>query len=146
MFSRDVQSDSSLAGPLQDIYRVVQKQLLCYCGSLLRVVVLLLNLCPSLRTSVFWSRSGSEHCCIHLPLTLTSVPLLKNIPKLDAATTMLRFRDGIGQVVSGVWFPPGAILGIQTKELKLGFIRPENFVFRTLRVLQVSFSKFQVMS
>lgn len=91
-------------------------------------------------------KGGPEHCCIHLLLTVTSVPLLKNIPQLDAASTMLQFRDGIGQVVSGVWFPPDVILGIQTKELKLGFIRPENFVSHALRVLQVSFSKLQAMS
>ena len=52
---------------------------------------------------------------------------------------MLHCRDGIGQVMSGAWFPPDMTLGIQAKEFNLCFIRPENFVSHGLRVLQVPF-------
>ncbi|KAK3572536.1 hypothetical protein QTP86_034561, partial [Hemibagrus guttatus] len=47
--------------------------------------------------------------------------------------------DGIGQVISGAWFPPDMTLATQAKEFKvvLCFIRPENFVSYGLRVLQV---------
>ena len=48
---------------------------------------------------------------------------------------MLHRRDGIGQVMSGAWFPPDVMLGIQAKEFNLGFIRPENLVSHGLRVL-----------
>ena len=41
---------------------------------------------------------------------------------------MLHRRDGIGQVMSGVWFLPDMVLGIQAKELNLRFIRPENLM------------------
>nr|XP_020466496.1 chloride channel protein 1 [Monopterus albus] len=49
---------------------------------------------------------------------------------------MLHCRDGIDQVVSGAWFPPDMMLGIQAREFDLCFIRPESFVSRGLRVLQ----------
>ena len=48
---------------------------------------------------------------------------------------MLHRRDGIGQLMSGAWFPPDVTLGIQAKELNLGFIRQENLVSHGLRVL-----------
>jgi hypothetical protein len=41
---------------------------------------------------------------------------------------------GIGQVMSGAWFPPDVTLGIQAR-VQCGFIRPENLVSRGLRVL-----------
>ncbi|KAK3572260.1 hypothetical protein QTP86_029526 [Hemibagrus guttatus] len=56
----------------------------------------------------------------------------------DAATTMLHCRDGIGQVMSGAWFPPDMTLATQAKEFNLCFIRPENFVSHGMRVLQIS--------
>ena len=56
---------------------------------------------------------------------------------------MLHCRDGIGQVMSGAWFPPDMTLGIQAKEFNLCFNRPENFVSHGLRVLQVDFGKLQ---
>ncbi|KAK3506956.1 hypothetical protein QTP70_033148, partial [Hemibagrus guttatus] len=61
----------------------------------------------------------------------------------DAATTTLHCRDGIGQVMSGAWFPPDMTLVIQAKEFNLCYIRPENFVSHGLRVLQVPFGKLQ---
>ena len=48
---------------------------------------------------------------------------------------MLHRRDGIGQVMSGAWFPPDVTLGIQDKEFNLGFIRPENLISHGRRVL-----------
>ena len=41
---------------------------------------------------------------------------------------MLHHSDGAG-------FPPDVMLGIQAKEFDLGFIRPENLVSHSLRVL-----------
>ena len=67
--------------------------------------------------------------------------LLKTSPQHDAGTTMLYCRDGIDQVMSGTWFPPDMMLGIQAKEFNLCFIRPENFVSHGLRVLQVPFGR-----
>ena len=49
---------------------------------------------------------------------------------------MLHRRDGAR-------FPPNVMLGIQAKELNLGFIRPENLVSHGLRVLKVPFGKLQ---
>ena len=53
---------------------------------------------------------------------------------------MLHYRDGIGQMRSGAWFPPDMTLGIQAKEFNLCFICPENLVSDDLRFLQVSFT------
>jgi len=61
----------------------------------------------------------------------------------DASTTMLHCRDGIGQVMSGAWFPSDTTFAIQAKEFNLCFIRPDNFVSHGLRVLQVPFGKLQ---
>ena len=47
---------------------------------------------------------------------------------------MLYRRDGIGQVMSGAWFPPDVMLGIQAKEFKLYLIRPENLLSCDLRL------------
>ena len=57
---------------------------------------------------------------------------------------MLHCRDGIGQVMSGAWFPPDMTLGIQAKEFNLCFIRPNTFVSLGLRVIHVPFGKLQV--
>ncbi|KAK3564608.1 hypothetical protein QTP86_023760 [Hemibagrus guttatus] len=57
-----------------------------------------------------------------------------------------RWRDGIGQVMSGAWFPPDMTLAIQANEFNLCFLRLENFVSHGLRVLQVRFGKLQVGS
>ena len=61
---------------------------------------------------------------------------------------MLHRRDGIGQVISGAWFPPDVTLGIQPKEFNLGFVRPENLVSCGLRVFRCRLenSKRAVMS
>ena len=56
---------------------------------------------------------------------------------------MLPRRDGIGQVMSGAWFHQDVTLGIQAIEFNLGFIRPENLVSHGLRVLLVTFGKYQ---
>ncbi|KAL0162229.1 hypothetical protein M9458_041625, partial [Cirrhinus mrigala] len=50
---------------------------------------------------------------------------------------------GIGQVMSGAWFPPDMTLGIQANEFNLCFIRLENFASHGLGVLQVPFGKLQ---
>ena len=42
---------------------------------------------------------------------------------------MLHRRDGIGQVMSGDWFPPDVTLDIQAKVFNLDFIRTENLAF-----------------
>jgi hypothetical protein len=63
-------------------------------------------------------------------------------------TTMLHRKDGIGQEMSGAWFPPNLMPGIQAKEFNLGFIRLNNLVSHGLRVLWVPFlinSKWAVM-
>ena len=43
----------------------------------------------------------------------------------------------------GARFPPDVMLGIQAKELNLGFIRPENLVSLGLSVLLVPSGKLQ---
>ena len=48
---------------------------------------------------------------------------------------MLHSRDGIGQVMSGTWFPPEVTLGIQAKGFLLGSIRSENLVSHGLKVI-----------
>ena len=40
-----------------------------------------------------------------------------------------------GQVMSGAWFPPDNTLRIEARQFKLGFIRPDNLVSHSLRVL-----------
>ena len=63
-------------------------------------------------------------------LTILPVPAVKKTsPQHDAATTMLHCRNGAR-------FPPDVMLGIQAKEFKLGFIRPENLVLHGLRVFR----------
>ena len=65
-------------------------------------------------------------------------------PQHDAAaTTMLHCRDGISQVMSGAWFPLDMMLGIQSKEFNICYIRTEHFVFHGLRVLKVPFGKLR---
>ncbi|KAK3557583.1 hypothetical protein QTP70_030513, partial [Hemibagrus guttatus] len=64
-------------------------------------------------------------------------------PNCSVFSTQLR-RDGVGQVMSGAWFPPDMTLAIQAKEFNLCFLRPENFVSHDLRVLQVPFGKLQL--
>ena len=44
---------------------------------------------------------------------------------------------------NGARFPPDVTLGIQAKELNLGFIIPDNFVTHGLRVLWVPLGKLQ---
>ena len=51
---------------------------------------------------------------------------------------MLLRWDGIGQVMSGAWFPPDVMIGIEAKELNLGLIRPENLDGIRLGKLQAS--------
>ena len=74
-----------------------------------------------LRPRALWSRfikDVSVHCCTHLSLDPDQYPsscCWKTSPEHDAATTMLHCRDGIGQVMSGAWFPPDMTLGIQAK-------------------------------
>ena len=41
----------------------------------------------------------------------------------------------------GTRFPPDVTLGIQAKEINLGFIRPENLVSHGLRVYHVHFTE-----
>lgn len=64
------------------------------------------------------------------PSTLTAA-------KHPHSTTMANCRDGIGQVMSGAWFPADMTLN-------LCFIGLHNFVSHSLRVLQVPFGKIQV--
>src|SRR4029434_3841609 len=52
---------------------------------------------------------------------------------LDAATTMFHCWDCIGQVMSSAWFSPHIPLRINAKLFNLGFIRPENLVYHSLR-------------
>ena len=76
-----------------------------------------------------WSRFSSRTSLYFAPfifaLILTSLPVPaaeKRTTQYDAATTMLHRRDGAKS-------PPDMTLGIQAKELSLGFIRPENLCF-----------------
>ena len=101
-------------------FRVVPRPLLCYLGCVLRVVVLLDDE-PSPQSEVqsaleqVFIKDVSGHCCIHLSLDPDWSPSFcswKTSPQHDAATTMLHCRDGIGQVMSGAWFPPDMTLGI----------------------------------
>ena len=61
----------------------------------------------------------------------------KTAPQHEAATSTLYFWDGTLQVMSRAGF-------LQTWCLELRFIRPENLVSQSLRVLWVLFCKFQV--
>ena len=66
---------------------------------------------------------------------------------------MFQCWDGIGQVISGARFPPDVTIKIEAKQFSLGFIRPENLVSHSLRVLcklqvgfNVSFTKERLPS
>ena len=105
----------ALAGPLQDIQRLVPKPLLRCLGCVLRVVVLL-EVEPSPQSKVL---SALEHVSSRIslyfapfifPSILTSLPV--------PATEKHSHRDGAR-------VPPDVTLGIQAKEFNLGFIRPE---------------------
>ena len=116
----------SPAGPLKDIQRLVPKPLLCCLGCVLRVVVLLVG-DPSPQSEVL---RALEQVFIKDLCVLCSVHLSLNpdwSPQLDAATTMLRCRDGAR-------FPPDLTLDIQAKEFNRGFIKPDNIVSHGLRV------------
>ena len=56
---------------------------------------------------------------------------------------MLHRWDGVVQVMNSAWFPPDITLRIEAKQLNLGFIRPENLVSHSLRVLYALFCKLQ---
>ena len=133
----------ALAGPHKDIHRVVLKPLLCCLGCVLWVIVLLEDE-PSAQSEVLstldqvFIKDISVLCSVQLSLNPDQSPqslLLKNSPQHDAATTMLHCWDGAGQVMSGAWFPPDMTLRIEAKQFSLGFIRPENLVSHSLRVL-----------
>ena len=82
------------------------------------------NLHPSLRSWVLWSRFSSRISMYFAPfifaLILTGLP----VPNI-----MLHRRDGAR-------LPPDVMLCIQAKEFNLGFIRPENLVSHGLRVFR----------
>ena len=83
-----------------------------------------------------------SHSSIVLAVCLGSLSCWKGKktpPQHDAATTMLHCWDGIGQVMSGAWFPPDMTLRIEAKQLNLGFITPKNLVSHNLRVLFACF-------
>ncbi len=121
---------SALAGPVEDIHRVVPKPLLHSLGCGRRVIVMLK--CElSAQTKVLSAlnqvliKDISVFSCIQLSIFSHHFlsPCRWNTPPLqDTATTMLHCCDGIMQVISGVWFPSDIY-----KELR--FIRPENIFF-----------------
>lgn len=50
-------------------------------------------------------------------------------------TAMLYHQDGIGQVMSSAWIPLDIMLGNEARHFSIGFIRPENHVSHSLKVL-----------
>ncbi len=130
----------ALAGPLEDVHRVVPKPLLHCLGCVRRVIVMLegeLSAQSEVLNQVF-IKDISVFSCIQLSVFSDHFPSpcrWKTPPRHDAAATMLHRWDGIMQVISGDWFPSD-----MNKELR--FIRPDNF-FHSLRVIWVYFCKFQ---
>ncbi len=124
----------AMAGPLKDIHRVAFKPLLL-CVSCWKV-----NLLPSLRFWMLWTgfslRLSQYFGELSFSSTLTSPCRCKTARQQEAATSTLYFWDGTLQVMSRAGF-------LQTWCLALRFIRPENLLSHSLRVLRV-FCKFQV--
>lgn len=93
-----------MVGPFKDIHRVVPKTLLCYFGSLLKVIVLLQGEpLASLSSKVFFPKISLYLVTFIFPSTANSrpVPAAAKTPlQHDAATTMLNCWDCIGQVMS----------------------------------------------
>ncbi len=114
----------ALAGPLEDIHRVVPKPLLHCLGCVCRVIVMLEGELSA--QSEFLSalnqvfiKDISVLICIQLSVFSDHFPLpLKNTP----TACVLHSWDGIMQVISGTWFPSD-----MNKELR--FIIPENLLF-----------------
>ena len=73
-------------------------------------------------------------CSVQLSLSPDQSPAEKHSAN-NAATTMLHRWNGIGQVMSGAWFPLDMMLRIEAKQFNLAFIRPENLHSHSLRVL-----------
>lgn len=109
----------ALAGPLTQSYSFVMEAM---CLGLLSCWKM--NLLLSLRSRPLWLSSGMALYVDTFIFPSTSLPV--PAAQRDAATTMLHCRDGIGQLISS-GFPPDMVLGIQTKEFDLYFIRPDNF-------------------
>ena len=113
----------ALAGPIKDIHtqEVVPKPLLHGLGCVLWVIVLLEGE-PSAQSEVLnaldqdFIKDGSLFSVCRFSSTLTTLPVPateKHPQQHDAATTMLHRWDGIGQVMSDVWFPPDMTLRIE---------------------------------
>ena len=141
----------ALAGPLKEIHRVVPKPLLHCLGCVLRVIVLLEGK-PSAqserRSWALWTRFSLRISLYFAPFSFPSSldqspsPCCWKKPSQhDAATTMLHCWNGIGQAMRDAWFMK---LWIEAKQFNLGFIRPDNLVYYSLRFLSVFFCRLQV--
>lgn len=91
-----------LTGPCKDVHRVVLNPHVCYLCCVLRVVVLLKDVLLPQSEVKSASKAGFHPASIIFPFSLTSLPSLQHY----VATTILHCRDGIGLVMSYVWFPP----------------------------------------
>lgn len=101
---------------LKGIHRLVPNLLLCHLGCVLWIIVLLEGE-PECSGAGF--HPGCLCTWLHLyfpPSSLVSqFLLLKNIPTSWCSTTVFHCRDGIYQMMSGAWFPPDLILGINVR-------------------------------
>ncbi len=121
-----------LAGPLKNIHRVVYKPLLLCLGSLSCWKV---NLLPSLRFWMLWTgfslRLSQYFGVLSFSSTLTSLSVTAAEKQLHSMK-LLPAHFTFGTVPCRWWAVPGFL---QTWCLELRFIKPENLVSHSLRVL-----------
>ena len=137
--SRDVWSGSS-KGSARGPQGVFPEPLLRCLGFVLRVIVLLEVLWPSLRSRVLnqvFKTDISVLCSVQLSLNPDPSPChyhWTTPSQLDAAANML-WPFGWYWTGSSAWSPPDITLTNEARQLNLGFIKPVKFLSHSLRVL-----------
>ena len=126
----------ALAGPLKDIQRLVPNSLLHSLGCVLRVVVLLEGK-PSPQSEVLSAleQVSSRISLNFAPFIFASILTSLPVPAVEKHPRSIMLPPP-GFTLVGARVPPDVTLGIQAKEFKLGFIRPENLVSHGLRLFR----------
>ncbi len=124
----------ALAGPIKDIHRVVYKPLfLCVCVGPLSCWKV--NLLPSLRFWMLWTGFSLRLSQYFGALGFSSTLTFHSVPATEKQLHSMRLLPAhftFGMVLCRWWAVP---CFLQTECLELRFIRPENIISHSLRVL-----------
>lgn len=126
------EASHKLSAPLFEDNAIVPEPLLHCLGCVLRLMIMLEGEPLSPPEALVFIKMISVCGSIQLPINPDYCPicqLLKN------TLTAWCCCHGIGQVMSGAWFPPNKMLQIKAEKFNLWVMWPENLVSHSLRVL-----------